>query len=141
LRGARTLAAAGFTRAGAAAADARGLPPGRQLALQFGAAPAAANTLSALAALCRLPPLQLVSPPLPRVCIPPPRLQTFIKLVNYQHIMPTRYTLEVELKGVVTPDCVDNSSKKVEANKEVKALLEDKFKSGKNRWFFTKLRF
>ena len=71
----------------------------------------------------------------------PRRLQTFIKLVNYQHIMPTRYTLEVELKGVVSPDCVDNSTKKVEANKEVKALLEDKFKSGKNRWFFTKLRF
>jgi len=68
-------------------------------------------------------------------------MKTFIKLVNYQHIMPTRYTLEVELKGVVTPDCVDNSTKKVEANKEVKALLEDKFKSGKNRWFFTKLRF
>ena len=93
------------------------------------------------AAVGSLPPLQLAHRPLTRVCLPLPRLQTFIKLVNYQHIMPTRYTLEVELKGVVTPDCVDNSTKKVEANKEVKALLEDKFKSGKNRWFFTKLRF
>jgi large subunit ribosomal protein L27e len=52
--------------------------------------------------------------------------------------MPTRYTLEVELKGVVTPDCADNSTKKVEANKEAKKLLEEKFKSGKNRWFFSK---
>lgn len=47
--------------------------------------------------------------------------------------MPTRYTLEVDLKAVVTPDCADNGTKKVEANKEAKALLEDKFKSGKNR--------
>ncbi|PRW05844.1 60S ribosomal L27-3-like [Chlorella sorokiniana] len=68
-------------------------------------------------------------------------LKTFIKTVNYQHMMPTRYTLEVDLKGVVTTDCIDNSTKKVEANKEAKALLEEKFKSGKNRWFFTKLRF
>lgn len=66
-------------------------------------------------------------------------VQTFIKVANYQHIMPTRYTLEVELKGVVTADCIDNSTKKVEANKEAKALLEEKFKSGKNRWFFAKL--
>lgn len=56
-------------------------------------------------------------------------------------MMPTRYTLDVNLKNVVTPDVVDNSSKKVEAKKEAKKLLEEKFKSGKNRWFFTKLRF
>lgn len=69
----------------------------------------------------------------------PPRLaQTFIKVVNYQHLMPTRYTLEVDLKNVVGLDCVDNSTKKVEANKAAKALLEEKFKSGKNRWFFSK---
>ncbi|KAI3428808.1 hypothetical protein D9Q98_007625 [Chlorella vulgaris] len=68
-------------------------------------------------------------------------MKTFIKTVNYQHIMPTRYTLEVELKGVVTADCIDNSTKKEEANKAAKALLEEKFKSGKNRWFFAKLAF
>ena len=68
-------------------------------------------------------------------------LKPFIKVVNYQHMMPTRYTLDVDLKNVVTPDVVDNSSKKVEAKKEAKKLLEEKFKSGKNRWFFTKLRF
>ena len=60
-------------------------------------------------------------------------LQTFIKVANYQHVMPTRYTLEVDLKGVVSSDVVSNSSKKTEANKEAKKLLEEKFKSGKNR--------
>jgi large subunit ribosomal protein L27e len=68
-------------------------------------------------------------------------LKTFIKVVNYQHLLPTRYTLDVELKGVVAADVLDNNTKKVEANKEAKKLLEEKFKSGKNRWFFTKLRF
>ena len=55
-------------------------------------------------------------------------------MVNYTHIMPTRYSLEgVDLKGVVTSDCVDNSTKKVEANKAAKELLEAKFKDGKSR--------
>ena len=68
-------------------------------------------------------------------------IKTFTKVVNYQHMMPTRYTLEVDLKNVVTTDCVDNSTKRKEANQEAKGMLEEKFKSGKNRWFFTKLRF
>lgn len=68
-------------------------------------------------------------------------LKTFIKVVNYQHMMPTRYSLEVDLKNVVTSDCIDNSTKRKEANIEAKKLLEEKFKSGKNKWFFAKLRF
>ena len=44
-------------------------------------------------------------------------LKTFIKLANYNHMMPTRYTLDVDLKGVVTQDVIDNSTKKQEARK------------------------
>jgi len=69
------------------------------------------------------------------------RLKAFIKVVNYNHIMPTRYTLDVDLKSVVTNEKLDGTSKKIEARKETKAVLEDRFKTGKNRWFFTKLRF
>ncbi|KAL6769325.1 RPL27 [Auxenochlorella protothecoides x Auxenochlorella symbiontica] len=68
-------------------------------------------------------------------------LKTFIKAVNYTHLMPTRYTLDLELKGVVSNEALENSTKRKEANKAAKALLEEKFKTGKNRWFFTKLRF
>jgi len=68
-------------------------------------------------------------------------LKSFVKVVNYNHLMPTRYTLDVDLKSVVTPDVMDNSTKKVAAQKESKTLLEERFKTGKNRWFFTKLRF
>ncbi|KAK1388717.1 60S ribosomal protein L27 [Heracleum sosnowskyi] len=69
------------------------------------------------------------------------RVKAFIKTVNYNHIMPTRYTLDVDLKDVVTTDCLQSRDKKVTAAKEAKARLEERFKSGKNRWFFTKLRF
>ena len=41
--------------------------------------------------------------------------QTFIKVVNYQHMMPTRYTLDVDLKSIVTTDAVETTSKRKEA--------------------------
>ncbi|XP_031478277.1 60S ribosomal protein L27-3 [Nymphaea colorata] len=69
------------------------------------------------------------------------RVKVFIKLVNYNHIMPTRYTLDVDLKDVITVDALQSHDKKVTAAKEAKARFEERFKSGKNRWFFTKLRF
>lgn len=69
------------------------------------------------------------------------RVKAFIKLVNYNHLMPTRYTLDVDLKDVVTVDALQSRDKKVTAAKETKARFEERFKTGKNRWFFTKLRF
>ncbi|URD96360.1 60S ribosomal protein L27, partial [Musa troglodytarum] len=69
------------------------------------------------------------------------RVKAFLKLVNYSHIMPTRYTLDVDLKDVVTVDALQSRDKKVTVCKETKARLEERFKTGKNRWFFTKLRF
>ncbi|XP_076955155.1 large ribosomal subunit protein eL27x-like [Bidens hawaiensis] len=69
------------------------------------------------------------------------RVKAFIKLVNYNHIMPTRYTLDVDLKDVVTVDALQSRDKKVTTCKETKARFEERFKTGKNRWFFSKLRF
>ncbi|PKA54431.1 60S ribosomal protein L27-3 [Apostasia shenzhenica] len=69
------------------------------------------------------------------------RVKAFLKVVNYTHIMPTRYTLDVDLKDVVTVDALQSRDKKVTACKETKARFEERFKTGKNRWFFTKLRF
>jgi large subunit ribosomal protein L27e len=43
------------------------------------------------------------------------RAQTFIKVVNYQHMMPTRYQLDVELKGVVSNESLENKTKKKDA--------------------------
>ena len=69
------------------------------------------------------------------------RVKTFIKTVNYNHLMPTRYSLDVDLKATVTPDALDNATKKTAARKEAKKVLEERFKTGKSRWFFTRLAF
>jgi large subunit ribosomal protein L27e len=69
------------------------------------------------------------------------RVKPFIKVVNYNHLMPTRYTLELEgLKGAVSQDTFKEVSQREEAKKTVKKALEDRYTSGKNRWFFTPLR-
>ena len=69
------------------------------------------------------------------------RVKPFIKVANYNHLMPTRYTLELEgLKGVVTPDTFKEVSQREDAKKTIKKALEDRYTSGKNRWFFTPLR-
>jgi ribosomal protein L14E/L6E/L27E len=61
--------------------------------------------------------------------------------INYNHIMPTRYTLELEgLKGTLSNDTFKEVSQREEAKKTVKKTLEERYLSGKNRWFFTPLR-
>lgn len=69
------------------------------------------------------------------------KLRTFVKIVNYQHVMPTRYNLDVDLKAEIGADAAETATKRKEARGKAKELLEEKFKTGKNRWFFTKLRF
>ncbi|KAL1334698.1 hypothetical protein AAHE18_11G195900 [Arachis hypogaea] len=68
-------------------------------------------------------------------------VKAFVKMVNYQHVMPTRYMLDVDLKDAVTVESLQAKDKKVAALKETKKRLEERFKTGKNCWFFTKLRF
>jgi large subunit ribosomal protein L27e len=70
------------------------------------------------------------------------KVKPFIKIVNYNHLMPTRYTLELEgLKGAVSHDTFKEVSNREDAKKNVKKALEERYTSGKNRWFFTPLRF
>ncbi|KAI9672920.1 MAG: hypothetical protein M1829_004470 [Trizodia sp. TS-e1964] len=68
------------------------------------------------------------------------KVKPFIKTINYNHLMPTRYTLELEgLKGVITNDTFKEPTQRDEAKKNVKKALEERYTSGKNRWFFTPL--
>ena len=58
------------------------------------------------------------------------------------HIMPTRYTIELEnLKGTLTQDTFKEVSHREDAKKTVKKAFEERYQSGKNRWFFTPLQF
>jgi len=70
------------------------------------------------------------------------KVKPFIKVVNYSHLFPTRYSLELEnLKGAVSIDTFKEPSQREDAKKTIKKMLEDKYTGGKNKWFFTPLRF
>ncbi|KAJ5215055.1 60S ribosomal protein L27B [Penicillium chermesinum] len=70
------------------------------------------------------------------------KVKPFIKIINQNHLLPTRYTLELEgLKGAVSADTFKEVSQREDAKKTIKKALEDRYTSGKNRWFFTPLRF
>ncbi|KAH6903237.1 60S ribosomal protein L27 [Coprinopsis sp. MPI-PUGE-AT-0042] len=69
-------------------------------------------------------------------------VKPFIKVVNYSHLFPTRYALELEgLKGSVSNDTFKEPSQREDAKKNLKKLLEERYQSGKNKWFFQALRF
>ncbi|KAF8418128.1 60s ribosomal protein l27 [Boletus edulis BED1] len=70
------------------------------------------------------------------------RVKPFIKIVNYSHLFPTRYALELEnLKGVVAAETFKEPSSRQDARKNIKKLFEERYQSGKNKWFFQALRF
>jgi len=63
------------------------------------------------------------------------------QVVNYSHLFPTRYALELEsLKGSVAAETFKEPSQRVDARKNIKKLLEERYQSGKNKWFFQPLR-
>jgi len=70
------------------------------------------------------------------------KVKPFVKTVNYNHVMPTRYTLDIDqLKNVITADTFKEPTQREEAKKTVKKAFEERYQSGKNKWFFTPLRF
>ncbi|KAJ3096314.1 60S ribosomal protein L27 [Phlyctochytrium planicorne] len=69
------------------------------------------------------------------------KVKTFIKVVNYSHIMPTRYNLDLDLKQIVSQESFKEPAQRSAAKKAVKKLFEERYNSGKNKWFFQKLRF
>ena len=70
------------------------------------------------------------------------KVKPFVKLVNYNHLMPTRYSFDVEpIKSTVTVDSLAEPSQREDAKKAVKKVFEERYQAGKNKWFFTKLAF
>ncbi|ESK87980.1 60s ribosomal protein l27 [Moniliophthora roreri MCA 2997] len=69
------------------------------------------------------------------------KVKPFIKVVNYSHLFPTRYQIELEgLKNAVVADTFKEPTQREDAKKNIKKLLEERYTSGKNRWFFQPLR-
>lgn len=68
------------------------------------------------------------------------RIKPFIKAVNYNHIMATRYSIDIDLKQIVTLETLKDVAARKDARKQVKTLFQERYNTGKNRWFFQKLR-
>lgn len=88
-------------------------------------------------------PLKVTKAMSKRVLAKRSRIKPFVKAVNYNHLMPTRYALDLgeSVKTAVPMDAASNPTARLKARKEVGKLLQDRFNSGKNKWFFSKLRF
>ncbi|KAJ2780300.1 60S ribosomal protein L27B [Coemansia javaensis] len=69
-------------------------------------------------------------------------VKPFIKVINYAHLMPTRYSLELEeIKTAVASETFQEPTQRVAAKKAIRNSLQKRYVAGKNKWFFTKLRF
>lgn len=78
------------------------------------------------------------------------QITPFVKLVNYRHVLPTRYSIDL---GEATKSAINTQAFSTSANKEenpearkaskelLKKSLEEKYAAGKNKWFYQKLAF
>lgn len=69
------------------------------------------------------------------------KIKPFVKILNYNHLMPTRYTVDLTLEKTTNVKDLKDPMKRKKARFQVKVKFEEKYKSGKNKWFFQKLRF
>ena len=79
------------------------------------------------------------------------KMKPFLQYINVRHIMPTRYTVDMELKKVVTVSEDTEQADKIEVKKQLKKLFEDRYlnqnqvtsekKAAGSQYFFQKLRF
>ena len=55
-------------------------------------------------------------------------LKPFVKFVNYNHLLPTRYLVqsEIDLKGMISEEKMANPESKKTMKKEVKTYLQEK---------------
>ena len=81
-------------------------------------------------------------------------LKPFVKYVNLNHVMPTRYSVtgEVDFKAIVSDDKMAQADKRAEMKKALKLALQEKYrnmpvpksahdKTSHLKFFYKKLRF
>ncbi len=77
------------------------------------------------------------------------QITSFVKVVNYNHLMPTRYTLDVDtLKHLVdipafapTTSGTEKPEARANSRRAVAKELQKRYNAGKSKWFFTALRY
>mmetsp|Transcript_12371 Transcript_12371/g.38137 ORF Transcript_12371/g.38137 Transcript_12371/m.38137 type:complete len:143 (-) Transcript_12371:78-506(-) len=55
------------------------------------------------------------------------KMKPFLKAINYTHLMPTRYVVDIDLKKYATDDCLKEN--RSDARKGIKKLFEDRYRS------------
>ena len=62
--------------------------------------------------------------------------KSFVKGYNYNHLMPTRYSVDILLdKTVINKDICRDPALKHKSRWEAKVKFEERYKMGKNKWF------
>lgn len=63
-------------------------------------------------------------------------------MVNYNHLMPTRYSVpDITLDSKYAAKDLKDAVKRKKARHAIRLKFEERYKAGKNKWFFQKLRF
>lgn len=62
-----------------------------------------------------------------------------MQVINYNHLMPTRYIVDFDQK--ITMKDLKDRVKKKKIRFATRVKFEERYKSGKNKWFFQKLKF
>nr|DBA16183.1 TPA: hypothetical protein GDO54_003602 [Pyxicephalus adspersus] len=63
------------------------------------------------------------------------KIKSFVKVYSYKHLMPTRHSVDIHLNK----DVFSDPALKCEAKWEAKVKFAERYKTGKNKWFFQKL--
>ncbi|CAO2633953.1 60S ribosomal protein L27, partial [Lemmus lemmus] len=64
------------------------------------------------------------------------KIKSFVNVYNYNHLMPTRYSVDIPLdKTVVNKDVFRDPALKQKARREAKIKFEERYKTGKGNGF------
>ncbi|KAF3820847.1 hypothetical protein GH733_005392 [Mirounga leonina] len=70
------------------------------------------------------------------------KIKSFVKVCNYNHLKPTRFSVDIPLdKTVLNKDVFRDPALKRKARREAKVKFEETSETSKNKWFFQKLQF
>jgi len=78
------------------------------------------------------------------------KVKPFVKTLNFTHLMPTRYSVDIDLKKVVADEKALSKETRCETRKAIKKIFEERYKNQGSKtdkkaagvqYFFQKLRF
>lgn len=68
-------------------------------------------------------------------------VKTFVKAINYQHLLPTRFEVKDMPVEDLKVDQIKDAEKKKELSTQLHKFFTENYKAGKNEWLYRKLRF